>query len=159
MSGKQKLHTLINELHISTATILSDDGNTKTFNKYGDVPVRSPIGALCTLTEITTTIFRASHADGGYDCYMTMFYAVKGGAGYTDPKWVGLKPPGGLPLTLVPVTDGGGFLNGQNLPSVPVQCGGAGPNLLQVKVDPDLFGQTATIAIMILSQTSWERCH
>ena len=155
---QRELRTLLNELLAPTTTDLSDDGNTKTFH-YSDMPVRSPIGALCTPTQLTTTIFRAPHADGGYDCYMTIFYAITGGAGYTDTAWVGLKPPGGLPLTGVPVTDAGGFLNGQNFPSVSVQCGGGGPNLLQLKVDPDLFNRTVTIAIMILSQTSWRHCH
>lgn len=135
---------------------LSKDGDTKTFT-YNDMPVNSPIGVLCTLTGVTTTIYRAPHASGGYDCYVTIFYAVTGGLGWTNSAAVALNPPGGLSLTAAPVTDQGGFLANENFPRVSVPCAGVGPNGQQLQVDPDLFDLTSAIAVLI-NASSWSHC-
>ena len=125
---------------------------------FEDNPVDSPAGILCTLKGIVASIFRAKHADGGYDCYVSLGYGVFGGAGYTRKAWVGSNPPGGLSLTLILRAKNHAFLAEIELDREDVSCGDRGRLVVSRKdIDPDLYDQTDYI-MLFTNQASWYQC-
>jgi len=125
---------------------------------FGDVAVNSPIGILCTLKGIVASIFRAEHAGGGYDCYVSLGYAITGGKGNTRSSFVNDKPPGGLSLTLVLRMKEGGFLGEVQLARQDVGCGDNGRLVVSRNdIDPDLFPLTDD-AMLWVNASSWYQC-
>jgi hypothetical protein len=125
---------------------------------FGDMLVDSPVGILCTLKGIVGTIFLAEHAGGGYDCYVSLGYALMGGKGNTRASFVNDKPPGGLSLTLVLRTKAGGFLGEVQFARQDVGCGENGrPVVCRTDIDPNLFPLTSE-AMLWLNASSWYQC-
>ena len=155
-------------INLKPSKVLSQDGiiapfdnalgDSKTFH-YNDVNVESPIGVLCTLSQITATIFRANHSGGGYDCYLSILHAIYAGRGHTSASFVNDKPPGGLALALALLDDQDGVLGIYNLTRQDVGCGDRGRVVGQRidSIDPDLFPLTTNIMIMV-GASSWYPC-
>jgi hypothetical protein len=130
---------------------------SKSFS-FDPIEVNSPAGVLCTVSGITATIFRANHANGGYDCYVSFMGALNGGRGYTSAAWVGYNPPGGLSLSVIQTNNHGGFLGTFDIPPQDVGCGDRNRIFTaRQDIDPDLYPLTESMWILTNAST-WYGC-
>jgi hypothetical protein len=130
---------------------------SKTF-KFANMDIKGTNGAtFVTLSNISVTLYRAPHASGGYDAYVTLDYSYSSDGWYTNAAWI--NPAGGLAAMVILKDSQGGGLLSSDAGKISVSCGDHGvETLFQKAIDPDLYDLTAEVSIQLPGGFTWRKC-